>query len=319
VSASLVLVPHAQESSRPDVAWIKKRVPVLAVGRVLGLQIRRGKTKCWRPENHTHGDANPSLCFFERGNRVRCFVCDMRGGHSNIDLVTGVRGISFGDAVRWIAERFPVPNVKPGRPVGHLVKEPQPYRVGVHGSELELLVRSGIFGQLSSAESRILVTLYLFRDTDSGVTHMSYVAIMRYAGVGSRKSVSGAIKRLQRLRALQISRGARVGITRECSAYRVTLDDPKFQDLCNQAYRAGREQIAQERAYRLELRTWRERTARKTYLGNKGIHFAAVASQEPLRRAEEPSTCEGLNLSSPREPDSNKSVLAGNRETDTAI
>jgi len=31
----------------------------------------------------------PSLHFYERRNRVRCFVCDMRGGHSSIDLVMG--------------------------------------------------------------------------------------------------------------------------------------------------------------------------------------------------------------------------------------
>jgi hypothetical protein len=42
----------------------------------------------------------------------------MIGGHSNLDLVMGVLGCDFGSAVLWIAERFPVPNVKVGRPAG---------------------------------------------------------------------------------------------------------------------------------------------------------------------------------------------------------
>ncbi|PYU75132.1 MAG: hypothetical protein DMG49_03370, partial [Acidobacteria bacterium] len=147
--------------------------------------------------------------------------------------------------------------------------KPPPYRVGVHGSEFEVLVQSGMFGQLSSAESRILVTLALFRDPDSGITRMSYQAIMRFSGVASRKDVSRALKRLQKLHAIQISRGARIGITRRCSTYRVTLEDPKFCDLRNEVCRSGRERIAQERGYRSELRAEREKNARDTRQGKK--------------------------------------------------
>ena len=38
--ASLAVVPRSHESSHPDAAWIKKHVPVLEVGRSLGLPIR---------------------------------------------------------------------------------------------------------------------------------------------------------------------------------------------------------------------------------------------------------------------------------------
>ncbi len=116
--AALAVVARSQESSRPDIAWIKKNVSVLEVGKALGLRIRHRRASCWRPENHTHGDAEPSLHLYEARNRVRCFVCDMRGGHSNIDLVMGVLRLNVGDAIRWIAERFTVPNVKPGWPIG---------------------------------------------------------------------------------------------------------------------------------------------------------------------------------------------------------
>src|SRR5215470_7692979 len=134
MTASLAVVSLAQDSSQPDAAWIRKYVPIFEVGRALGLHIRQRRAKCWRPENHRHGDANPSLYFYERKNRVRCFVCDMRGGHSNIDLVMGFLVISSGEAVRWIAERFWVPNIKPGRPIGRRSGDSvPPYRVGVGG------------------------------------------------------------------------------------------------------------------------------------------------------------------------------------------
>jgi hypothetical protein len=215
----------------------------------------------------------------------------MRGGHSNVDLVMGVLGVPLGEAVRWIAERFTVPNVKPGRPVGQREAQHVPYRVGVHGSEFEVLVRSGMFGRLPAPERSILVALAHFSDPDSGLAQLSYAAIQRYAGVASRATVARALRRLARLRAIEIHRGLRVGITRKCSSYRLTIEDPKFLDLCNEVCRIGREQIAQERSYRNELRAKRQE-----------------------EKQEKPSTCEGLNLSSINEPVSNKAVQSVNRE-----
>lgn len=303
MNASLGVVRHRQESSRPDISWIKSNVPILEVAKALGLRIRHRRAKCWRPENHTHGDADPSLSIHEKGNRVRCFVCDMRGGHSNIDLVMGALGVNVGDAVRWIADRFPVPNVKPGRPVGSHAMQATPYRVGVQGSEFEVLVRSGMFGQLPAPERSILVALTLLRDPDSGLTQLSYAGIMRYGGVSSAATVAKALKQLARLRAIEIHRGLRVGVTRTCSAYRVTLDDPKFLGLCNEVYRISREQIAQERIYRVELKRKREREC-------------AAPQLLPRRPKEQPATCEGQNLSSVDEVLPNKPLQSVKRVTD---
>jgi hypothetical protein len=95
----LAVVPAVRKASQPDISWIKKNVPVLEVANALGMLIRHHRAQCWRAENHSHGDADPSLHFYERGNRVRCFVCDQRGGHSNVDLVMGVLGIGVGEAL----------------------------------------------------------------------------------------------------------------------------------------------------------------------------------------------------------------------------
>lgn len=300
---ALAVVPRAQDSSRPDVSWIKKNVPVLEVGRALGIRIRKDRrAQCWRPENHTHGDADPSLSFSERRNRVRCFVCDMRGGHSNVDLVMGVLRVRFATAVEWIAERFAVPNVKPGHPVGRSMAESSPYRVGVHGSDLEVLVRSGLFGQLSAAERSILVVLYHWRDPETGFAHLSYCALMRYSGIGSRTSVARAIKRLARLHAIQVHRGLRTGVTRGCSSYAVTLDDQKLYELCNQTFQAARGEIAQERDFRKSLRARRALSPRPV-----------PVSTIPAKETPKASTCTGLNLSSLGGPLLNKSVHSVDR------
>ncbi len=80
------------------------------------------------------------------------------------------------------------------------------------------------------------------RDSESCLTRLSYAGIIRYAATGNRKSVSHALSQLQRLHAIQISRGMRIGITRESSAYRVTLDDLRFLELCNEVHSSGRAQ-----------------------------------------------------------------------------
>jgi hypothetical protein len=332
ILSSLAVVPARRDHLWPDIAWMKKHVPVLEVGRALGLRIRHRKTQCWRPENHANGDTHPSLHFYERGNRVRCFVCDARGGHSCVDLMMGVLGLDLPSAVKWIAERFAVPNTKIGRPVGRRTADAVPFRVCVDGSDLEVLVRSGIFGQLSPAERSILITLRLFRDTQSGLTRLSYGAIMRYSGVGRRRNVSEALATLQRLHAIQVSRGARIGLVRECSVYRVTLDDPKFLTKCNEVFRADREEIAAERECREKLRFARRNLALAPKSKN-GLSVTESGSQDQLRsdvpssqggrpvyvnptpttESHEPS-CEGLNLSSQRELMSNFSVPIGNRE-----
>ncbi len=320
MKALLAIVPRSDECHQPDAAWIKKHVSIFEVAKSLGLRIHHRRARCWRIGNHRHGDADPSLHFLERKNRVRCFVCDMRGGHSNIDLAMGVLGIPFGDAVRWIAERFTVPNVKPGRPVGSHAAQAAPYRVGVHGSEFEVLVRSGMFGQLPAPERSVLVMLAHLRDPDSGLTRLSYAGIMRYAGVSSPATLARAIKQLVRLRAIEVHRGLRVGVTRECSAYRVTLDDPKFLDLCNEVCRISREEIAQERNYRRELSAKRQEKSRPRLALNTTARGGAAPLHppfpSPFQEREKPSTCEGLNLFSMIEVISNKTLQCAKRETD---
>jgi hypothetical protein len=253
----------------------------------------------------------------------------MKGGHSNVDLVMGVLDCDLGSAVRWIAERFHVPNVKVGRPSGKSLASPAPYRVGMHGSEWEIVVRSGMWGAMTAAERSVLVVLDCFKDSESGLTRLSYRAIMRYSGVKKMANVSSAIKELARMHALEVSRGQRVGITRECSAYRPTLDSPKFLELCNAVSLDAKQDIAQEREYRASQKRERERAARKP--NGRSLQIVALNTTEagglrpptppavcdsnskPKVQREAP-TCKGLNLSSPGEVHANKTLPLGQRE-----
>jgi hypothetical protein len=302
------------------------------VARALGLRIRHRKAKCWRVENHQHGDADPSLSFFEKRNRCRCFVCDMRGGHSNVDLVMGVLDCDLGSAVLWIAERFTVPNVKVGRPAGNALASPAPYRVGVYGSEWEVIVRSGMWGALTAAERSVLLALDKWQDVDTGVTRLSYRAIMRYSGVAKLGNVSSAIKELKRIHALQCVSGLRCGVVRECSTYRLTLTDPKFLETCNEVYTSARNEIALEREYRASQKAKRQRDARKPggpsmqvvplNTNTEGGFWPPVppascvsnSNSKAQNQEKETPTCEGLNLSSPGEAHANKALPRGKRE-----
>jgi integrase len=305
---------------RPDVAWIKKHVSVSAVAQELGLEVvSRTMARCWRGQNHRNADADPSLRFHLAKNRARCFVCDLVGGLSVIDLVMGVLERDFPSAVEWICERFPVPSAKRGSPIGPRSNWPQSYRTGVSGSEFESLIRSGVWAQLSPTQRSILPVLLAFRDSDTGVTTISYRGLMRYSGVGSPKSISRAIWRLQALHVLKVYRAERVGVVQSCSSYYLTLEDPQFIQLLNEVHSRHRASIDRERTFRSRLRSLRERET----LGVRNslscmkvmvsaptpilhVDFLCIENQLQLPHQGPNLSCTGELLSSPIEVQTNK-------------
>jgi hypothetical protein len=73
-------------------------------------------------------------------------------------------------------------------------------------------------------------------------------------------------------------------------------------ELCNEVYRATREEVERERTYRREVRAARAKAA---------SHSNAKSQKET---GESKDTCEGLNLSSISELNSNNAVPIQNRE-----
>jgi hypothetical protein len=95
------------------------------------------------------------------------------------------------------------------------------------------------------------------------MTTISYRGLMRYSGIGSPGSIARAVLGLHALHAITIQRVKRPGAVQGCNGYRLTLDAPEFMELLNKIYTCHREEIAQERAFREELRLSRQRA---TYL-----------------------------------------------------
>lgn len=307
---------------RADLAWIKKYVSIVNIAQELALEVF-GKTfaRCWRTENHKNGDAHPSLRFDLRKNRARCFVCDQIGGFSNIDLVMGVLRRDFPSAVDWICERFPVPSVERGSPLGRRSSWLQHYRVGVSGSELEFVIRSGLWAEFSPTQRAVLPVLCAFRDSDTGCTAISYRGLMRYAGVGSPASIARAIWHLQALHALRVHRCRGMGVVQGCSVYELTLDDPQFIHLLNTIHRRHREEIDRERAFRAGLRASRIRVTRDSESLGSCTRTAAsslssilhvdplcVENQPKLQSQQQGRSCTGELLSSLSEVQPNKSL-----------
>ena len=338
-AATVSAAPSAPTAvpERPDLGFIKTKIAIEDLARQLGLDVSRHRARCWRVENHRNGDADPSLRFHPRKNRARCFVCDMLGGFSTLDLVMGVLGCDFPSAVAWICERFFVPSAKRGSPVGPRSRWRPSYRVGASGAELEPLVRSGLWAELTPTERAILPVLHAYRDLETGLTEISYLGLMRFAGVGSRKSVSRAVWRLRSLNALQVNRTQGVGVVQGCNRYQLTLDEPRFLRLLNEIHQRVRKEIERERAFRSQERESRKKIGRvfschspeeaeKPRLrvadsGKGGFHPPAPPVSLSFSRTLRPSvSCTGELLRSTSEPMPNKPVhLVTPRGVKTAI
>ena len=237
----------------PDLAYIRKGVPIRAVAEALDLRISGKMVHCWRPNNHQHGDRTPSVGLQVRYNIARCFVCDARA-LSPIDLVMSVRGVELREAVRWITARFEVPDAPKGRHIQHRERWPERYKIGTSGSALETLVRSGIWASLTPSQRSLIPVLLVFADPETQKVTISYRGLMRYAGVRSQSTVSVALKRFRSLRMLGIESKRDVEGLRGCNVYRLCFDDAEFTAYASDCFGQHRERIESERELRSATR-----------------------------------------------------------------
>ena len=111
-----------EDSSRSFAARVAraKAIPVLDVARALSIELfRRGNQHSARCLAKGEADRNPSLKFRLEKNSWKCFSCDRRESDV-IELVKVKLGVSFGEALRWLQERFTVatdPYPAPGDPI----------------------------------------------------------------------------------------------------------------------------------------------------------------------------------------------------------
>jgi hypothetical protein len=163
-----------------------------------------------------------------------------------------VNRVDLVEAARWIAARFDVPSILKGKHLSERQRWTPRFRVGT-GDLLENFVKSFLLQELTGAEAKVLQVLTAFCD-HQGVVVISYLGIMRYAGIGSFSTVRAAIKRLQSLHFLTVTPHRNGANFRDCNEYRLTSDDPEFLSLAYDTCQRQREQIKVQRSLRARLR-----------------------------------------------------------------
>ena len=245
--------------------FISRNIPILDVARALDLTILSdGSIRCWRPELHENGDRTASVGIRKTNNTVKCFGCGI-GPLSVVDLVIAVLGLKNpGEAARWIASRFEVPELPRGR---HLVEpERRIFQFGTE-SEIGLLVQSGLWAWLStSARSIVPVLLELSEDvpgTQNRTIQISYCSLSRFAGIVSPNAVAAALRELQQIHWLTVlparpEDGARP--IRDTSTYLITPRSDELVELANANFKQMRAEIDAQKQLRAKARKERRDT-----------------------------------------------------------
>lgn len=243
----------AEQNGVPDLREAK-RIPIDVVAERLGIERHRNMLRCWRPENHQHGDRTPSVGLQRRANRVKCFVCDGRR-LSAIDLVQSVLGCNTFDAILWLDHEFgPLPRIPKGKHLARREQSPRRGAVGLRG-RLETVIRSGMYAELSWAQKAVLTVLDNFCDSNDTCV-LSYAALRRFAGISKDATVSTALRQLENLHAIEIQRGRGGHGLSQCSTYKLTLEHTAFLAVLRSCYEKTRAEANAEQKLRAERRKW---------------------------------------------------------------
>ena len=180
---------------------------------------------------------------------------------STIDLVQDVRHCSLRDAVAWIVARYPnIPQVPKGKHIESRQSWRVTFRVGVSGSRIETLVRSGLWSRLSMAERSIVPVLDILTANESGIAEISYRGLMRYAGLGRPdfcRQFGETFGKVASVKDPSITPDANKSA---CNVYSLTFDEPLFIELLNHIYRQHRDEIEFSRKQQLERRSSRRKS-----------------------------------------------------------
>jgi hypothetical protein len=243
----------------PDARWINRHLKIADVADARGCKASLGKLHCWHPERHKNEDRTPSVGIKKTANRVKCFGCAGDSKYmSVIDLVMDFPGVDVSQAIRWLAERYKIPQI----PKGTHLKEPNRprFEVGKEGP-MEMLVRSGIWEVLSPPAHRIFPVLLCFAEFDGKrryVVMMSYLGMQRHSGIKSPNAAKAGFKCLRDCHLLEWApvRGETQPFL-ATAKYLLTPHADEFQELANAVAAEQRTAIEVEREYRKHARSER--------------------------------------------------------------
>ena len=251
----------------PDMRFINRNIPIKDIARALELRLDgAGKIHCWHPERHQHGDRTASVGIRTSNNTAKCFGCDSKP-MGPIDLLMDVQGLrSAADAALWIAEHFNVPVIPARKRLTDAARLRT--RVG-YEQGLELLTRSGLWGELSMAARSIAPVLLAFGEKQSPLdqeltVRISYVGISRYSGVRSPNAIRKALFELGEIGFLKSPEaGLRRSPSRNAASYVVTPNSNELLETANAFAERMRTEISAERELRARLRQHRIQVLRQ--------------------------------------------------------
>jgi hypothetical protein len=243
----------------PDMKFINRKIPIADVARALDLRFGgNGNIHCWRPQLHKQDDRTASVGIKKVNNTVKCFGCGT-GPFGPIDLVIEVQGLTnSGTAARWIAARFTVPELTPGR---HIVQAERIIFQFGSESHIGFLVHSGLWAQLSTTARSIVPIFLEFGKPASGQQNLSvqisYRALSRYAGIASPNAISAALNELRDIHWLcRLPSKPEPGVRpiRATASYLVTPRSDELVELAQYRSSLMRTEIDDERELRAEER-----------------------------------------------------------------
>ena len=153
-----------------ELKQFKASLSITAVAQALGVEVVRGRCRCFYPQRHVHGDRTPSVSISEERGSFRCWVCDdVRG--DVISLVQIVKNCSFTEALDWLVETYPF-LLPGGREAALRVfdLELTPKEICATSAEIEDYLRaSGVEGRRSSKAALLVEeALMVVRDRNAG-------------------------------------------------------------------------------------------------------------------------------------------------------
>src|ERR1039458_687926 len=249
-----------RKSGIPDMKYINRSVPIADIGRALDLRFASATmVHCWHPDRHQHNDRTASDSILTHSNKIKCFVCNLRP-NGPLDFVMDVLNLSSpADAALWIAARFPVPLI-PARK--HLAGARRGERVQ---SGLALMIRSGLWAQLSPAAQAIAPVLLEMAERDSPASErltvqLSYVGITRMTGIQSPNAIRRSLVELSEIGLMLPPAGRTPGkLLQETACYTLTPYSEELLEMAQATAQQAKDEIAAGMELRARLRKERVR------------------------------------------------------------
>jgi hypothetical protein len=243
-----------RQAGIPDARWANGNLPITDVAAELGCgEAIAGKLHCWHAERHQNGDRTASVGIKITANRLRCFGCAGDSKFMNVvDLVMDYLSVDPTKALRWLDEHFVIPRLPKG---AHLKDSTRrSYEVGKE-SVMQGLVRSGVWAKLPTPAQKIFPVLMEMGELDEKTRRykstISYLALRRYSGVGSDKSVKVALDALRDFFLLEFVQVPGTGsAVRAVSSYLLTPYSDEFLALANAVAGEQRIAVSTEREFR---------------------------------------------------------------------